>query len=265
LRNALGSGPLAHAKLVKARSSANDLYWTNRTFVRLVEGGRSSQDCGTTVLDGRDVRPKIRLVPSVELRSVPMLSPRGFVAFGMALTLAGCQGSGGAHLSMGGGDSSARLTTGANVDGPGGSGSGLGAMRLKPELCQGFDLSPDFTTLSVADLEQFLQTQGIAYERERARDDLHYLDVSVGSSKARLRVATLDSASGAARDLHKAVLQHGAGSWGTHRSNLAVLAPIADLDQIVAFVEKTKLACWGVLTVAGRDDSFVVPGGYYEL
>ena len=26
-----------------------------------------------------------------------------------------------------------------------------------------------------------------------------------------------------------------------------------------------SLACWGVLTVAGRDDTFVVPGGYREL
>jgi hypothetical protein len=28
---------------------------------------------------------------------------------------------------------------------------------------------------------------------------------------------------------------------------------------------KTKLACWGVLTMSARDDDFVVPGGYTEL
>jgi hypothetical protein len=34
---------------------------------------------------------------------------------------------------------------------------------------------------------------------------------------------------------------------------------------MLAFALKTRLACWGVLTVAGRDDDFVVPGGYTEL
>jgi hypothetical protein len=189
-----------------------------------------------------------------------MLSRASFVAVGF-MALSGCQASGGAHLSTSGADGVARLTTGVDD----GAGSGLGEIRLQPALCQGIDLAPSFEKLSVADLEAFLAAQGIAYKRERARDDLHYLDLTIGSSKARLRVATLDSASEAARDLHKAVLQHGTGSWGTHRSNLAVLAPIANLDQIIAFCEKTKLACWGVLTVADRDDSFVVPGGYYEL
>ncbi|MDF2698430.1 MAG: hypothetical protein K0S65_6814, partial [Labilithrix sp.] len=55
------------------------------------------------------------------------------------------------------------------------------------------------------------------------------------------------------------------GSWGIHRANIAVLAPPGSVPDILAFVGKTKLACWGVLTVAGRDDAFVVPGGYREL
>lgn len=190
-----------------------------------------------------------------------MVSRTSFAVLGFGAMLSGCQASGGAYLSTSGGDAAARLTTSVE----GGSGSDLGEMRLRPALCEGIDLTPSFEALSVADLEKFFASQGIAYQRERARDDLHYLDVSVGSDKARLRVATLDSASEAGRDLHKALLQHGAGAWGTHRSNLAVLAPIASLDQIIAFSEKTKLPCWGVLTVAGRDDSFVIPGGYYEL
>ena len=80
----------------------------------------------------------------------------------------------------------------------------------------------------------------------------------------RLRVAILPDAPAAGRDLHEAILQHGTGSWGVHRGNLAVLAPIGDPDEIVSFAAKTKLACWGVLTLAGRDDSFVTPGGYFE-
>jgi hypothetical protein len=50
-----------------------------------------------------------------------------------------------------------------------------------------------------------------------------------------------------------------------HRGNLAVLAPIGSMDQILEFAGRTKLACWGVLTVAARDDDFVVPGGYMEF
>ena len=38
-----------------------------------------------------------------------------------------------------------------------------------------------------------------------------------------------------------------------------------EVGNIMAFAERTKLACWGVLTVAGPDDAMVVPGGYREL
>ena len=38
-----------------------------------------------------------------------------------------------------------------------------------------------------------------------------------------------------------------------------------DMDAILDFAIKTKLACWGVLSVSGRDDDFVEPGGYSEL
>ena len=37
------------------------------------------------------------------------------------------------------------------------------------------------------------------------------------------------------------------------------------MGQILELAGKTKLACWGVLTVAARDDNFVVPGGYLEF
>jgi hypothetical protein len=61
------------------------------------------------------------------------------------------------------------------------------------------------------------------------------------------------------------MLQHGAGSWGVRRSNLAVLGPIGTMQDDLAFAGKTKLACWGVFSMAGRDDTFAVPGGYREL
>ncbi|HEY3816635.1 MAG TPA: hypothetical protein VGL81_05665 [Polyangiaceae bacterium] len=157
---------------------------------------------------------------------------------------------------------------------PGGGGSftrgstSLGEARLRPELCSGMaENKPDPTRLDENALAAFLQRQGFQTTIIRARADLVYVDVTNagGDRPVRLRVAVLNDAPAAGADLHKAILEHGSGSWGVHRSNLAVLGPIGDVDQILEFAGKTKLACWGVLTVAGRDDDFVVPGGYMEF
>jgi len=75
----------------------------------------------------------------------------------------------------------------------------------------------------------------------------------------------LDNADQAGSELHEALLQHGEGAWGVHRSNLAALIPTGPYTEALAFAAKTKLACWGVFTAAGTDDTFVVPGGYFEL
>ena len=141
----------------------------------------------------------------------------------------------------------------------------LGELRLRPDACSGVDLRPDYRALEISQLIEFLRASGFEATETRARGDLSYLDLKTPSGAVRLRVATLDSASAAGRDLHEAILQHGPGSWGVHRSNLAVLAPIAEPEDLVSFALKTRLACWGVLTVAGRDDDFVVAGGYTEL
>ena len=142
----------------------------------------------------------------------------------------------------------------------------LGNSRLEPKVCDGVATSPAYAQLGPGDLADFLREQGYSFEIETARGDLKYFDVQLpGGESMRLRVAVLGSAAEAARDLHEALLEHGRGSWGVHRSNLAVLAPIGSGQQIVELAAKTKLACWGVLTVAGRDDVFVIPGGYAEL
>ena len=141
-----------------------------------------------------------------------------------------------------------------------------GSARLKPSVCQGERMSPDFGRRDESDLVLFLKAHGYETRTVRARPDLVYVDVTnIADQPVRLRVAILPSTPEAGRDLHDALLQHGPGSWGVHRSNLAVLAPIGDTDQIIDFAIKTKLACWGVLTMAGRDDTFVIPGGYTEL
>lgn len=141
-----------------------------------------------------------------------------------------------------------------------------GEVRIKAEACTGFDLEPDYASLDYASLVQFLQQRGFKVKVTKRRSDLVYLDLSgKGKSVVRLRVAILGSAQEAGRDLHEALLQHGPGTWGVHRSNLAVLGPIGNTEKVVYFAVRSKLACWGELMLAGRDDLFAIPGGYQEL
>lgn len=157
---------------------------------------------------------------------------------------------------------------------PGGGGQyvkdsmALGEAHLRPEVCDGVaENKPEKTTLDERALASFLQREGFQTTTTRERPDLVYLDVTNagGDKPVRLRVAVLADSHAAGADLHKAILEHGSGSWGVHRGNLAVLGPIGSVDQIVEFAGRSKLACWGVLTVAGRDDDFVIPGGYMEF
>jgi hypothetical protein len=147
-------------------------------------------------------------------------------------------------------------------------------LQLRPEVCQGYDLHSDYTTLNETSFVRFLQLQRFSaqvqqvsrQQVEPGKPDLHYVLLSVpGVSQAvSLRVAVLPSADEAGRALHEAVLQRGSGAWGVHRSNVAVLGPVGTNADDVAFAAMTKLACWGTLTIAGTDDAFVIPGGYAE-
>jgi hypothetical protein len=145
--------------------------------------------------------------------------------------------------------------------------SDLSQIRFKQGLCDGQDLRPETQLLTEAHIIKFLERQGVDVRVERQREDLVYINVSgLGTaSPVRMRVAILRNADEAGLELHEAILQHGTGSWGVHRSNLAVLGPIGSLNDDLTFAAKAKLACWGIVTVAGDDDSFVVPGGYFEL
>ena len=147
-------------------------------------------------------------------------------------------------------------------------GTSLESARLRPDVCVGVDLAPKYTALDEHALVDFLQAGGYRARVARARADLVYVELQTGPTtgdRVRLRVALLPSSSQAGEELHRALLQHGTGWWGVHRSNLAVLAPRGTVERILDFAAKTRLACWGVLTVAGRDDAYVVPGGYREL
>lgn len=181
------------------------------------------------------------------------------------LFLAACGGT----VSVGGDLSSAgaRGNASARANGPASTGGELGeTLRLHPDVCKDEPRKPDFTRLDEESFIAFLRAHGVeGFRRIRARNDLVYVDVGQGEKTVRFRIAILKSPEEAGHELHEALLDHGPGAWGVHRSNLAVLAPNAPLGDVLSFVNDTKLACWGVLTYTGLDDTFVVPGGYTEL
>lgn len=180
----------------------------------------------------------------------------------ISLLVAGCGGGQGLSLSS-------SVNWSAYVqDRKGGAASGNPReMRFRPNLCEANELKPEYAKLDETHVISFLERQQIDVRIERPRADLVYLNLAgtVAQRPVRLRVAILPDADEAGRELHQAILQHGTGAWGVHRSNLAILGPIGDPTDTVAFAAVTRLACWGVFTIGGTDDTFVVPGGYTEL
>lgn len=142
----------------------------------------------------------------------------------------------------------------------------LASLRFNASVCD-HPIRPERSLLGEADFVEFLRQRDLGVQIERPRADLSYVIVTGAGvqSPVRLRVAILENADEAGRELHEALLQHGPGSWGVHRGNLAILGPVSDVEQSLTFAAKTKLACWGVFTLAGRDDAYVVPGGYLEI
>jgi hypothetical protein len=143
----------------------------------------------------------------------------------------------------------------------------LGEFKIRDEACKDIETRPVTQLLTPDDFTRFLEVQGLKITPKKARGNLYWYDFPNGQDKGfvRLRLAVLDDANGAAKDLHTSLLDHGPGWWGVRRSNLAVLAPKTGLREAVAFAVKHKLPCWGVFTYAGLDDAYVVPGPYGEL
>jgi hypothetical protein len=141
------------------------------------------------------------------------------------------------------------------------------SLRFKPGLCDASELVPDGKLLTEENIITFLNKQQLDVRVERPRSDLIYLMVTGAGTDVpvRLRVAILKNADEAGLELHEALLQHGPGSWGVRRSNLAVLGLTGSLVDDLTFAAKTRLSCWGMFMTAGRDDTYVVPGGYREL
>ena len=178
------------------------------------------------------------------------------------LFLSGCSGSTGLHMNEGS-DFRAYVQD-RNGEATGGE---LAQVRFKPSLCDGEPMQPEHGHLDENSLVAFLTRQHLDVRIDRPRADLVYLNINGAGTEApvRMRVAILENADQAGNELHEALLQHGEGAWGVRRSNLAALVPVGPYQDAIAFVAKTKLACWGVFMEAGTDDTFVVPGGYLEL
>ncbi|MEO7037077.1 MAG: hypothetical protein ABI548_24200 [Polyangiaceae bacterium] len=182
-------------------------------------------------------------------------------------------GLGSSFLFGCGGNTGLRMTDGSDFrayvedrSGPAAGGE-LAEVRFKASLCDSEPMQPEHAHLDESDLVNFLTRQHLDVRVDRPRADLVYLNINGAGTESpvRIRVAILDNADQAGNQLHEALLQHGEGAWGVHRSNLAALVPTGPYTEAIAFAAKTKLACWGVFTAAGTDDTFVVPGGYFEL
>jgi hypothetical protein len=172
-------------------------------------------------------------------------------------------GCGGEQLRVDGANASEYLV---DFDGKP-TGADLGHIRLKPELCKDFPLAPPGKPLDPDDFIAFLKSQNADPKVTRARGDLVFVDVASAGTNVpvRFRIASTSTAGSAGHELHTALLQRGPGTWGVQRSNLAVLAPPGPPDEMIALAAKLHLPCWGVLMIAGNDDTYVVPGGYTEL
>jgi hypothetical protein len=143
----------------------------------------------------------------------------------------------------------------------------LGSLTFRDKVCAGQELAPPYSHLDENDLITFLQRRNLKVSVERPRGDLAYVVVDDARTRrpARLRVAILSDADDAGRELAEALIQHGEGSWGVHRANLAVLGPVGDTTHDLTFAAEIGLACWGVFTIRGKTDTYVIPGAYREL
>jgi hypothetical protein len=141
-----------------------------------------------------------------------------------------------------------------------------GRVRFRASLCQGIDLRPEAGPIDETSLVAFLRAHGAKVRTERARSDLVYVELAgMGADPPiRLRVAILADADAAGVELHRALREHGAGAFGVHRANLAVLGPRGAWSDVVALAGRTRLPCWGVFTVTGDESAFVLGGAYAE-
>lgn len=180
----------------------------------------------------------------------------------------GCYGldAGSEYPSYSSGKVRELLTTPENDDDPSIS---IGEFVIGDKVCEGLEIRTETREIAQDDLSRFLERIGAPPVQVKARGNLYWYDFpgtdADEGDMVRLRLAVLEDSKEAADELHQALLQHGPGWWGLRRSNLSILAPKAGASEAMAFALKYKLPCWGMISMAGLDDVYVVPGPYMEL
>ena len=105
--------------------------------------------------------------------------------------------------------------------------------QVRAAACDKVDTHTITTPLNQEDFTRFLEAQGVKIEPRKARNNLYWYDFPNGEAApknfVRLRLAVLEDSPHASADLHQSILEHGPGWWGVRRSNLALLAPKAEL------------------------------------
>jgi len=142
----------------------------------------------------------------------------------------------------------------------------LNGVMVRDEVCEGLEFGTETRPLAQDALARFLvSVEATQAGQVKARGNLYWFEFPGEEGSVRLRLAVLGDAEEAADELHRALLEHGPGWWGLRRSNLSILAPKASLDDAMGFAVKYKLVCWGMMSYAGLDDVYVIPGPYMEL
>lgn len=145
----------------------------------------------------------------------------------------------------------------------------LNEFMFADQACEGLDTGTSTKVLAQDDFSRHLERIGAPPVQIKARGNLYWFDFPGDDPEdgdlVRLRLAVLNDSKEAADELHKALLEHGPGWWGLRRSNLSILAPKTGLSEAVRFAVRYKLVCWGMMSVAGLDDVYSVPGPYMEL
>ncbi len=198
-----------------------------------------------------------------------MKGPSDTLALGfVALVLSGCYGldAGSEYPSYSSGKVREFLVTPEYEEDPSIS---IGEFAIGDKVCEGLEIRTEVREIAQDDLARFLERIGAPPVQVKARGNLYWYDFPGTDPEdgdiVRLRLAVLSDAKEAADELHQSLLQHGPGWWGIRRSNLSILAPKAGLAEAMAFALRYKLPCWGMISVAGLDDVYVVPGPYMEL
>ncbi|MEM1031861.1 MAG: hypothetical protein AAGN82_16040 [Myxococcota bacterium] len=213
------------------------------------------------------VVPPLKTAAEAASRLLLNLLPRVFCVGAGAIALSGCYGlaSDASYPDVDGEAVEGSLFSPELHDDPSVAFDGL---LIRDDVCGDLAYGTETRALAQDALARFLAgSRGGEARQVKARGNLYWFEFPgpEDDPPLRLRLAVLGDPEEAADELHRALLDHGPGWWGLRRSNLSILAPKASLEEAVHFAVDHKLVCWGMMSYAGLDDVYVIPGPYMEL